>query len=269
MTLPTATSDDSDNKFDLAALPDEAIHTLLIVEWLKCFWLNPDFEAYCEAKRTGDARTCAALEATHTRIAELYEDWGDIHALPSVHDNETVLNWYGAKQHLFTLPEATVADPLDWLAESDGTTLVAIPNGLRKEQLLQVLADFVSNHPELLGDGPKYEVTPIRGERPVDTLKRLHRAYPVYLMLTVGKLGAVKSAPAKAAKSILRTQVANRLFGFNWFVHGDVNKKLLEQDKLPADEVKGYTRTIYDLDKFYQASIDGTIRGVFPATTAK
>lgn len=269
MTLPTATSDDSDSKFDLSTLPDEVIHMLLVTEWLKCFWLNADFEVYCEAKRIGDAGASAALETEHPRIAELYDDWGDIHALPSVDDSETVLEWYGPRQHLFALPEATVADPIEWLAEPVGTTLVSIPNGLRKEQLLQVLADFVTNHPQLLGDGPKYEVTPIKGERPADTLKRLYRARTVYLALAIGKLGGTKGAPTKAAKSILRTEGANRVFGFDWFVHGDLNRKLLEQDKLPADEVKGYTRTISDLDKFYQASIDGTIRGIFPTTPPK
>ncbi|WP_439671210.1 hypothetical protein AEMCBJ_01670 [Cupriavidus necator] len=269
MTLPTATSDDSDNTFDLASLPDEAIRTLLIVEWLKCLHLHPDFKAYCDAKREGDAEACTALETRHSRIAELYEDWGDIHALVSVHDSETVLEWYGPRQHLFALPEATVVDPIEWLAQPGNTTLVAIPNGLRKEQLMQVLTDFVSNHPELLGDGPKYKITPIKGKRPADTLERLYRARTVYLALTIGKLGGVKGAPTNAAKAILRSERESRLLGFDWFVHGDVNKKLLEQDKLPADDLKDYTRTIYDLDKFYQASIDGTIRGTFPATPTK
>ncbi|MGN7100322.1 hypothetical protein ACTHR6_01850 [Ralstonia holmesii] len=267
MTSPTATPDDSDSKFDLSTLPDEVIHMLLVTEWLKCFRTNPDFKAYCEAKRTADAGTCAALEATHARIAELYEDWGDIHVLSSLQEEGVFMDWFAEKQHLFTLPKATVADPIEWLAEPEGTTLVVIPNGLRKEQLLQVLTDFVSNHPELLGDGPKYEITPVKGERQVDTLKRLHRARTVYLALAIGKLGAVKNASAQAAKSILRTEGANRVLRFNWFVHGEVNKKLLEQDKLPADELKDYTRTIGNLDKFYRACIDSTIRGVFPATT--
>lgn len=270
MTLPAVQEfDGSDDQFDFATLPDGAIHTLMIIEWLKCLHLHPDFEAYCDAKRSGDADACAALEQEHPRIAELYEDWGDIHALHSVDDTETVLEWYGSRQHLFAPPEATVVDPIEWLAEPSNTTLVAIPNGLPREQLLQVFDDFVSNHPEILGNGPKYQVMPIKGERMADTLKRLYRARTVHLALTIAKLGAVKSAPAKATKSILRNEGANRRLGFNWFVRGAVNKKLLEQDKLPADDLKDYTRTINNLDKFYRASVDGTIRGIFPATTTK
>ncbi|MDD7803735.1 hypothetical protein [Ralstonia solanacearum] len=272
MTLPSATSGDSDNTFDLASLPDEAIRTLLIVEWLKCFHLNPDFHAYCKAKRTGDAGTCAALETEHPRITELYDDWGDIHTLSSVDDSETVLEWYGPRQHLFALPEATVVDPIEWLTERSNTTLVAVPNGLTRDQLLLVLDEFVSDHPEILGNGPKYQVMPIKGERPVATLKRLHQARPVFLMLSGlfgGKRHLIKGLSAKMATTILRAEDANRRLGFDWFVHGEVNKRLLEQDKLPSEDLKGYARTIDNLDKFYHACIDSTIRGVFPTTTPK
>ncbi|MGA3706676.1 hypothetical protein ACI2TA_25730 [Ralstonia nicotianae] len=270
MTLPAVP--ESDDRFDFATLPDGAIHTLMIIEWLKCLHLHPDFEAYCVAKRTDDADACAALEAEHPRIAELYEDWGDVHALPSVDDSETVLGWYGPRQHLFAVPEAEVVDPIEWVTERSNTTLVAIPNGLTREQLLQVLGNFVSDHPEILGNGPKYEVMPIKGERPAATLKRLHQARPVFFALSglfAGKRDLVKGLPAKVATTILKSEGPNRRLGFNWFVHGDVNKRLLEQDKLPSEELKSYTKTIDNLDKFYRACIDNTIRGIFPTTTPK
>ncbi|MHA6847042.1 hypothetical protein [Ralstonia syzygii] len=273
MTLRAAQeSDDSDDQFDFATLPDGAIHMLLIIEWLKCLHLHPDFEAYCNAKRTGDADTCATLEQEHPRIAELYEDWGDIHALPSVHDSETVLEWYGPRQHLFAPPEATVVDPIEWLTARSNTTLVAVPNGLTREQLLEVLDDFVSEHPEMLGNGPKYQVMSIKGERPAATLKRLYQARPVFLALSglfAGKRDLIKGLPAKVATTILKSEGPNRRLGFNWFVHGEVNKRLLEHDNLPSEELKGYAKTIDNLDKFYRACVDSTIRGIFPTTTPK
>jgi hypothetical protein len=57
------------------------------------------------------------------------------------------------------------------------------------------------------------------------------------------------------------------MLGLNWHIHGELNKKLFEQDKRSADEIKNYTRTLNNLNKFYAACIEGTIRGTFPATT--
>ncbi|VBM56240.1 Uncharacterised protein [Burkholderia pseudomallei] len=267
MTTHAAKPSGSEIPFDLAMLPEPAIQILLVREWLKCFQQNADFKAYCEAKRNRDAETCATLEQAHTRFVELYEDWGDIHILPSLNEDRNWWDWFEPRQHLFSIPDVEIADPIDWPAEPDGTTLVAIPNGLRKEQLLQVFADFVSSHPEILGDGPKYKVTPIKGERPIDTLKRVQRAYTAHISLDAipWNRHAVKSLPEKLARTLLRSPKENRFFGFNWFVHGEVNKKLLEQNKLPSDDLKSYRRTLDNLRKFYQASIDDTIHGTFPA----
>ncbi|KVW05810.1 hypothetical protein WK91_34540 [Burkholderia cepacia] len=239
---------------------------LIIREWLKCFQQNTDFKAYCEAKRNGKAGTCAALEQAHDRIAELYEDWGDIHILPSMDESSNWWQWFEPRQHLFLLPDVQIADPIEWLAESDGTTLVAIPNGLTKDQLLHVLTEFVSSHPDILGHGPKYEIQRVRGESLSDTLKRIHRARSVYLMQTLQQLdpSTRRSFSSRAAGSVVKRVEANRVLGFDWFMNGEVNQRLFEQGKLPSEELKNYTKTIDNLRNSYQGCIDNTIRGIFP-----
>ncbi|AYY98416.1 hypothetical protein EGY19_13815 [Burkholderia multivorans] len=268
MTTHAENQSEPEIPFDLATLPEPAIHTLVIREWLKCFQQNADFKAYCDAKRDGDAATCAALELAHARIAELYEDWGDIHILPSMNESSDWWDWFEPRQHLFCLPDVEIIDPIERLAEPDGTTLVAIPNGLRKEQLLQVLMEFVASHPDILGDGPKYQIQRVKGESLGDTLKRIHRARTVYLMQIVQNVdpSTIKSFSSRAASSVVRSREANRYLGFGWFINGQVNQKLFEDGKLPSEELKNYTKTIDNLRKSYQACIDNTMLGIFPAT---
>ena len=271
MDSPPEQTTDEKRQF-LAALPDGAIHQLMVCEWLKCFQRNPDFKAYCDAKRGGDAEMCTALEHQHERIAELYDDWGDIHILPSMADADSFSEWYESKVHLFPFAEAELVEGLDVLSylEPSNSVLVSIPKGFKKEQLLGVLADFVELHPELLGNDPKYELSKVKGELQIDTWKRIRRAEPAYLLVTgMGHVAPSikKNLPSKAAKAIINSPSANRTLDFNWFIHGEVQQKLFEQDKLPSDYLKSYTRTINNLNKFYADCIEGTIRGTFPATT--
>jgi len=270
MTSHATSPSDSEDKFDIASLPDGAIHRLMINEWLRCFQRNADFKAYCDAKRTGDGEACSALEVKHARIAELYADWGDIHAIPSMRDSEAFSDWFDSKEHLFPFSEAKLLDLEDLLShlDSDDSHLVAIPKGLRKEQLIAVLTDFAEKHPELHGDGSKYEYSRTNGESLLETWKRLRRAETAYVMMNV--IGPTvrpesKSFSGAAVKAILRTASSNRTLGFDWFIHGEINQKLFEQDKLPADVIKNYTSTMNNLNKTYLACIEGTIRGMFPS----
>lgn len=284
-------SSGSEIPFDLATQPEVAIQTLLILEWLKCFQQNSDFRTYCEVKRNGDAETCALLEKTHARIAELYDDWGDIHVLPPMTENSAWADWIESKQHLFMLRDVSFVNPVDrsvspdgtmlielddLLFEQDDTTLVAIPNGLTKDHLRHLFDEFVSRRPEILGDGPKYEVKSVKGKRLGETLKLIQRAYMVYMMLTVIRQKISDTNPnakpaftTKAVEAILRTPEGNRLFGFNWSVNGELNRKLFEQGKRSPDEVKDYARTLNNLNKFYQACINNTIFGIFPVASKR
>jgi len=270
MTSHTASSAESDGQFDIASMPDGALHQLMINEWLCCFQRNADFKSYCDAKRTGDDGTCRSLETKHARITELYADWGDIHALPSMRDPKAFSDWFDSKEHLFPFHEAKLLDLDDLLVQLDSNEshLVAIPKGLRKEQLIAVLTDFAEKNPELHGNGSKYEYSRTNGEALIDTWRRLRRAETAYIAMKVigpAVRPETKSFSGAAVKAVLHVESANRALGFDWFIHGDINQKLFQQDKLPADVTKNYTSTMNNLNKTYLACIEGTIRGVFPS----
>lgn len=62
--------------------------------WLFFFLLNEDYEKYCVAKRTKDNKTAKVLEKQFPKVAELYEDWGDIHQMQ-------LRDWWSSHKHLF------------------------------------------------------------------------------------------------------------------------------------------------------------------------
>ncbi|CAE6687965.1 hypothetical protein [Paraburkholderia haematera] len=258
-----------DKEPDSDSTSKKAIHQFMMYEWTICFRKNADFKAYCDAKRSGDAEMCSVLEAKHVRIAELYEDWGDIHVSPEDDPESLRLLYSLATNPLFALPEAEKSGVALWsrLQKSDHAALVKIPKGLRKEQLLEVLADFVEENPDILGDGPKYEIGQIKGKSREDVLKLVRRASLAYKFLTDMRPEGVstKAMAEKFIQQVVDDPEARSMLGLNWRIHGELNQQLFEQGKRSADEIKNYTRTLTNLNDFYAACIEGTIRGTFPS----
>lgn len=276
MNSPVAPRPDSDDEFELDDIDSDdepmskkMVHLLLMHEWKKCFQQNADFKAYCDAKRSGDAKTHSALEEKHARIAELYDDWGDIHATPSEADQDLGLGWLHTQGSLFSFPEVEKSGVLRWqrLQKADNAILVKIPKGLRKDQLLDVIADFVEENPDVLGDGPKYEISYLKGKQPEETLKYVRRASIAHLYLTDKKSagGSTKDHAETVIRAIVSDPEVRSMLGLNWRIHGELNQQLFEQDKRSADEIKNYTRTLTNLNNFYADCIDGAIRGTFPS----
>lgn len=258
-----------DDELDSDSTSKKEIHQFTIYEWMECFRKNVDFKSYCDAKRIGDVETCSVLEGMHVRIAELYDDWGDIHIQQEDDPEGWRLLWGLATNPIFAFPEAETSSPALWsmLQNSDNAALIKIPRGLRKEQLLDVLTDFVDANPEILGDGPKYEIRQINGKSREDVLKLVRRASLAYGFVTESKPEGVSmnAMAEKFVRQVVDDPEARAMLGLNWRIHGELNKKRFAQGNLPADEIESYTRTVINLNKFYAACIEGTIRGMFPA----
>lgn len=234
-------------------LSDSVVDDKLIEAWFKFFQKNPDYKAYCEAKRSGDsgAEVCAALEATYSRITELYSDWGDIH------DSSAQADW----RTLF-YPRAQLVRLEDQPTISEKLALISIPKGLKKENFLEVIENFLRANPNVIGDGPKYKLNPINRNRKRNTLLRIDQAEFVHDMLH-----DEGETPPFIAWRIASNPELGRLLGFRWFLHDQI-------DQLPANEefpdyIYDYAKTIESREEFYQACIASTIHGVFPANTSE
>jgi len=87
--------------------------------WFSFFKLNEDYKSYCEAQRNGDNDVSEELEQRYPKIAELYEDWGDIHNFdPRNGTNKSIeyQTWLEERRTLFFSaeldePEILTGDP--------------------------------------------------------------------------------------------------------------------------------------------------------------
>lgn len=235
----------------------------LIWWWLYFFLQNDEFKRYCDANRNGDAAACAELESEFHRIAELYNDWGDIHILPSMMYEKSVQwqSWLTEKRHLFCADEIELLTPGAAQASSRGVQ-VLIPVGQRKDQLMNLFEEFLDTHPELLGAGPKYPIKEIRGNQPHTTLQRLENANLVYDLIVSGD---EYDSYCKIVKLILT--MPELQLEFKWF---PTPADLIEIENFSQSKsatMINYSRTLRNLEEFYESCIASTIRGEFPAKT--
>lgn len=253
--------DDSENITNYSELSSDEIREKLIWHWLNLFRQNPDFELYCEAQRKKDVEVCVELERKCERIAELYEDWGDIHILSSMHEgSDDWKNWFAGKQCLF-FPASIqlLKTPVQTIGA--GNILAAIPSGVSKSQLQDLFEKFVANHSEILGSGPKYPIRVVKAESPRETLLRLEKAELVTDLLSGDD--EFKYSHAEIAALVLKVPALQKS-GFHWYPSQEQEARI-ENGSFKLNEVNSQKGTVVNLGKFHAACVDSTIQGIFPA----
>ncbi len=115
--------------------------------WLAFFRCNPDYKAYCLARREGNDAARAALEARYERMAELYEDWGDIHA-PGVagNDMESYFAW-GKDRDLTLFFRARVVTRIDdpsTYVKKEGHLLLDVPLSEKLSEVMEQVETYLS-----------------------------------------------------------------------------------------------------------------------------
>jgi len=115
MTLQDAQNSDGtegwSTELAYSRLTDDEIHEKLIFEWLRFFRKNEKFKSYCNAKRSGNIEICERMESNNSKISALYEDWADIHVLPSVdQDSPAWKDWINEKGYLFGFNRVKLVD---------------------------------------------------------------------------------------------------------------------------------------------------------------
>ncbi|MFL9914144.1 hypothetical protein PQR75_01795 [Paraburkholderia fungorum] len=226
--------DDQDALIDYSTLSEAEIYELLLHRWLSFFRQNAAFEAYCLAKRSGDAGAveCSDLATRYPRIAALYEHWGDIHALPSIPENSDAWKkWLASKRHLF-FGEAILSEPS-------------------------------------VGDEPKYRIATIKSQTNLKLLNRLHRADLVHDLLDGDIDYSDPDEPLdfehshrEIAELVLKIPSISRDFG--WY-HLDGTGDPLNAADNKRRQLETCKQAILEADAFYWACIEGTIHGVFPS----
>lgn len=76
--------------------------------WFRCLKLNKPYKEYCELILNTDFETCKKLEEQYIRIAEIYDDFGDIYAFNEREQNRKHwFEWLKDHQSLFTTTTET------------------------------------------------------------------------------------------------------------------------------------------------------------------
>ncbi|MBN3804954.1 hypothetical protein GXB81_18130 [Paraburkholderia sp. Ac-20336] len=226
--------DDWHDAIDYSTLSNAEIYDRLLHRWFSFFRQNEVFESYCASKRAGDAGAteCVEREAKHPCIAELYEDWGDIHALPTIAENSDAWHeWLASKRRLFFgegIP-------------SDGA----------------------------IGDEPKYRIAAIKSQTNLKLLNRLDRADLVHDLLDGSIDYSDPDRPLdfeyshrEIAALVLKIPAIARDFG--WHPSDDL-VGLLNAGAENIAQLDSCKQTILEADAFYWACVEGTINGVFPS----
>lgn len=255
-------TDDFEKIDDYSELSSDEIRDKMVWCWFRLFRLNPDFSLYCEAKRNNDSVTCFDLEKKFGRIAKLYEDWGDIHILPSMYDDRLTVwkNWFSTKQHLFAPTIDLVESPA--YSVGGGRILASIPRGVTKKEFKGMLEKFFDANADIFDEELTYSIRSIKGETQRETLLRLERAELVNDL--IGGEDDFKYTHSEIAELVLKSPVL-RESGFNWYPTSNQTSRI-ENKSLQLSEMNDYKRTIVNLNNFYKACIESTVHGIFPAT---
>lgn len=231
--------------------------------WYRYFRENVDYKAYCEARRDGDGEICSELEGRFERIAELYEDWGDIHGGRPMHKNESAWRkWLYARRHLF-LTEVPPIRTLVTLAELPRTGVaIQIPASVSKDELLQLLTEYVEQSYADLFDvpKPKYQLYAPEGRIDQSTFHSVKKA--LYVHTAAQHHIEHPSTNAGTALEIMALELKTQL-GFNWELDPDQEERLRSRT-LSMMELESVKRQVARYKAQYEAYVANTIHGVFP-----
>ncbi len=247
-------------------LPSDMITEDCIRHWFNYFRLNTVYEKYCYAKRAKkniDIAVCKTIEGEFPKIAELYDDWGDIHTFPIAESVQSAgwKKWFECRRDLFIVsPIELLSLPIDEM--EPGSTAITIPVGISKQLMQSMFDDFLERNPVVIGDRPKYKLNLI----PFKTLVNTSISLDDIDMISAdfSRDGSRKASHAEIAATIISMKEVSDI-SFQWYPTKE-QKQALSQGKSILTSVAIQARTIKNLEKIYFNSIDGTINGIFPST---
>jgi hypothetical protein len=231
--------------------------------WYRYFKENADYKAYCDARRDDDTTTCSILEGVFDRIAELYEDWGDIHHGKRLYKNESSWReWLYERRHLF-FAEVPTVKALSNLADLEhGAIAIQIPATVSKDELRQALTEFVERDYAGLrvAPKPKYELYAPGGRIDQSTFQSVRKSYLVQRVA----LHHVEhpTTYAGTALEVMALELKNEL-GFNWELEPDQEERL-RNGTLSMLELDSFKKQVARYKAQFDAYVANTIHGVFP-----
>ena len=80
--------------------------------WYQCLSQNIDYSTYCTARSEGDTAKCAEYEARFDRIADIYQDFGELDGWgDTTIQSSGWKEWFEPRRHLFIASATVITDP--------------------------------------------------------------------------------------------------------------------------------------------------------------
>jgi len=255
---------------------DDALLTELLHHWVGFLDLNEDYEDYCIARRKKDAVAIKDIETrypagVHVGIAQLFNDWGDIHA-----DGWSFAAWLAPRRHLFFKPEQVITYATDDAIRSSDAVLISLPKGVNdKQKLWTLFSQFCTKHylPDHGDYVPPYRVN---GKMSVSLLKKLEMATMVDEFFLYNDQEQEKKrdreySHAQVVKSIMFNPLLRYRYGVEkvWQDHASAlaNNAKNGDIKLTANELSSKKPHIVELEKLFNDCVKQVIYGIFPANS--
>ncbi|WP_183722479.1 hypothetical protein [Paraburkholderia sp. WP4_3_2] len=231
--------------------------------WYRYFKENADYKAYCEARRNGDTAICSMLESRFERIAELYEDWGDIHLGKRLYKNESSWReWLFDRRHLFFINEPAVKTLSRSADVERGAIAIQIPAAVSKNDLLRVVTEFIEqNYADLrTTPKPKYELYAPEGRIDQRTFQTVKKSF--YVHAAAQQHVWFPDSNAGTALEVMALELKTQL-GFDWELEADQEERL-RNGKLSMLELDSFKKQIARYKAQFDGYVANTIHGVFP-----
>ena len=114
--------------------------------WYLCLNENLDYSRYCEARKKSDAVTRAELERRFDKIAEIYDDFGEMQGWPPLGiDDPRWKAWFEPRRHLFMVEPQEVGQPALYKSQPQHL-LLAIPLHPEIDQTVKAVKVFLEGH---------------------------------------------------------------------------------------------------------------------------
>lgn len=240
-----------------------------VSEWVRWWWLylkeNEHFTAYCRARREGDTTTCSKLERDYTKIAELYDDWHDIDVIDKYGMSKSAWKtWFDDHRDLFLEREPEVRlVSLPNVQSVAGHLLVQIPQGLTKDEVLELVAKFVDQSydtttPRVAIPPPKYSLYAPKGRLDKSTFQAVSKAYWLNCALDTYH-GGTRSL-SEVALYIIDNETD---MGFDWKLV-DIDHGRRRNGSFTMAALDQFKPQVIRYKKHYAAYVANTIDGIFP-----
>lgn len=231
--------------------------------WYRYFKENADYKAYCDARRDDDAAICSMLESRFERIAELYEDWGDIHHGKRLYKNESSWpEWLFDRRHLFFTSEPAVKTLSRTADVEHGAIAIQIPTTASKSDLLRAITEFIEqNYADLrTTPKPKYELYAPAGRIDQSTFLTVKKSF--YVHAAARQHVWFPDSNAGTALEVMALELKSQL-GFDWELEPDQEERL-RNGTLSMLELDSFKKQVARYKAQFDAYVANTIHGVFP-----